>query len=81
MAALKTKTGKLAAPKVEGSDSVVGKDLPALYFYFRATKMNNFFDAVDEVVNENGGMATVFVKSGDDYVRVVISIYHVGYMK
>jgi hypothetical protein len=38
------------------------------------TKTNNFFDVVDEVVKENGGMATVFVKSGDEYVRVATNL-------
>src|SRR6516165_8533476 len=45
MAALKTKTATLGAPKVEGSDPVASKDVPALYF--GATKMN-----------KNGGTAT-----------------------
>jgi hypothetical protein len=68
MAALKAKTAKLGAPKIEGIDPVAGKDAPALYF--GTTKMNNSFDVVDEVVKENGGAATLFVKSGDEYVRV-----------
>ena len=36
--------------------------------------MNNFFDVVDEVVKENGGTATLFVKSGDEYVRVATNV-------
>jgi Cache 3/Cache 2 fusion domain len=68
MAALKAKTAKLGAPKIEGIDPVAGKDAPALYF--GTTKMNNSFDVVDEVVKENGGAATLFLKSGDEYVRV-----------
>jgi hypothetical protein len=39
MAALKAKTAKLGAPKIEGIDPVAGKDAPALYF--GTTKMNN----------------------------------------
>jgi hypothetical protein len=72
MATLKAKTAKLGAPKSEGSDSVAGKDVPALYF--GATKMNNFFDIVDEVVKENGGTATLFVRAGDEYVRVATNV-------
>jgi hypothetical protein len=53
MAALKDKTAKLGAPKIEGKDPVSGKDVPALDF--GTTKMNNFFDVVDEVVKESGG--------------------------
>jgi hypothetical protein len=36
--------------------------------------MNNSFDVVDEVVNENGGTATLFVKSGEEYVRVATNV-------
>ncbi|WP_298352505.1 Cache 3/Cache 2 fusion domain-containing protein [Rhodoblastus sp.] len=72
MATLKAKAAKLGAPKIEGMDAVAGKEVPALYF--GATKMNNFFDVVDEVVTENGGTATFFVKAGDDYVRVATNV-------
>lgn len=72
MATLKAKTAKLGAPKIEGMDVVAGKDVPALYF--GAAKMNNFFDVVDEVVKENGGTATLFVKAGEEYVRVATNV-------
>jgi Cache 3/Cache 2 fusion domain len=72
MAALKAKTGSLGAPKVEGVDPVGGIDAPALYF--GSTKINNSFDVVDAVAKEQGGVATVFVKSGDDYVRVATNV-------
>jgi hypothetical protein len=38
MAALKAKTAKLGAPKIEGKDPVAGKDAPALYFGTTNTK-------------------------------------------
>jgi len=60
------------APKIEGKDPVAGKDVPALYF--GATKMNNFFDVVDEVVKENGGTATLFVNADGEYVRVATNV-------
>ena len=72
IAALQGMTAKLGAPKIAGTDAVAGKDVPALYF--GAAKMNNFFDVVDEVVKENGGTATLFVKAGDDYVRVATNV-------
>jgi hypothetical protein len=72
MAALKAKTAKLGAPRIEGTEAVAGKDVPALYF--GTTKMNNNFDLVDEVVKENGGTATLFVKAGDEYVRVATNV-------
>ncbi len=72
MAALKAKTAKLGAPRIEGTEAVAGKDVPGLYF--GTTKMNNNFDVVDEVVKENGGTATLFVKAGDQYVRVATNV-------
>ena len=72
MVTLKAITAKLGAPKIEGKDPVAGKDAPALYF--GTTKMNNVFDVVDEVVKQNGGTATLFVKSGDEYVRVATNV-------
>jgi hypothetical protein len=39
MAALKDKTAKLGAPKVEGTEKVGSKSAPVLYF--GSTKMNN----------------------------------------
>ena len=72
MAALKAKTGTLGPPKIEGTAPVAGKDVPALYF--GTTKMNNFFEVVDEVVKENGGTATLFVKSGNDFARVATNV-------
>jgi hypothetical protein len=72
MADLKAKTARLGAPKIDGNDAVAGKDVPALYF--GSTKMNNYFDVVDEVVSEHGGTATLFVKAGDEYVRVATNV-------
>jgi hypothetical protein len=72
MAALKAETAKLGPPKIEGTEAVGGKEAPALYF--GTTKMNNDFDVVDEVAKENGGTATLFVKSGDEYVRVATNV-------
>lgn len=72
MASLMDKTGKLGAPRIDGTDPVGGKSAPALYF--GTTKMNNFFDVVDEVATEHGGYATLFVKSGGEYVRAATNV-------
>ena len=74
MAALKDQTTKLGAPKVEGKEAVGGKDVPALYF--GSTKMNSNVAVVDEVAKEGGlGVAaTLFVKNGDDFVRVATTL-------
>src|SRR6476659_4079524 len=72
MAALKAKAAQLGTANVKGSDTVAGKDVAALYF--GTTKMSNHFEIVDEVVKEHGGTATLFVKSGNDYVRVATNV-------
>jgi Cache 3/Cache 2 fusion domain len=74
METLKSLTAKLGAPKLEGSEAVAGKDAPALYF--GTTKINNNFDIVDAAGKEDGkGMtATLFVKGGDEYIRVSTSV-------
>jgi hypothetical protein len=72
MDVLKSNAAKLGPPKIEGTDAVAGKQVPAIYF--GSTKMNNNFELVDEVVKQAGGTATIFVKSGDDYVRVATNV-------
>src|SRR5208337_2589436 len=72
MDVLKSMAEKLGPSKIEGTDTVAGKQVPAIYF--GSTKINNNFDLVDEVVKQAGGTATIFVKSGDDYVRVATNV-------
>jgi hypothetical protein len=72
MQLLKSKAAKLGAPSVNGEEAVAGKTLPALHF--GAVKMNNNFVLVDEVQKEVGGTATIFVKSGDEFVRVATNV-------
>src|SRR6266496_2092907 len=72
MQLLKSKAATLGAPSVNGEEAVAGKNLPALHF--GATKMNNNFVLVDEVQKEVGGTATIFVKSGDEFVRVATNV-------
>jgi hypothetical protein len=72
MELLQSGAAKLGLPKVEGTDRVADKQVPAIYF--GGTKMNNNFDLVDDVVKKAGGTATIFVKSGNDYVRVATNV-------
>jgi Cache 3/Cache 2 fusion domain len=72
MERLKSMAAKLGPPKIEGTDTAGGRQVPAIYF--GSTKMNNNFDLVDEVVKQVGGTATIFVKSGDEYVRVATNV-------
>ena len=69
---LKAEAAKLGAPKIDGTDTVAGKTVPAIYF--GSTKINNSFDLVDDVVKQMGGTATIFVKSGAEYVRVSTNV-------
>jgi hypothetical protein len=72
MELLRSMVDKLGTPKIDGSDIVAGKQIPAIYF--GSTKMNNNFDLVDQVVKQAGGTATIFVKSGEEYVRVATNV-------
>src|SRR4051794_9730793 len=72
MQLLKTKTAALGEPSVKGEEAVADKVVPGLYF--GTTKMNNNFTVVDEVQKEKGGTATLFVKSGDEFVRVATNV-------
>jgi Cache 3/Cache 2 fusion domain len=72
MGLLKSKAEKLGAPKIEGTDTVAGKQVPAIHF--GSAKQNNDFALVDEVSKESGLTATIFVKHGDEYVRVATNV-------
>lgn len=72
LALLKSECEILGPAKIQGTDTSDGNAVPALFF--GATKMNNNFTFVDEVVKEVGGTASVFVKSGADYVRVATNV-------
>jgi len=69
---LKSKAAALGVPSIKGEEAVAGKNAPALYF--GDTKMNNNFALVDEVQKEQGGTATIFAKSGDEFVRVATNV-------
>lgn len=72
MAVLLSKAENLGPARIEGTETVAGKQVPAIYF--GTAKQNNNFTLVDDVVKEAGGTATIFVKSGDEYVRVATNV-------
>ena len=72
MASLKDRCTKLGAPKLEGEAAVAGKKVPVLYF--GTTKMNEDTKVVDALKDEMGGTATLFVKSGNEFVRVTTNV-------
>lgn len=70
--ALNARLAKLGAPRIEGTDKAGEKKVPAIYFGTR--KINNNYDIVDEVKRSSGATATVFVKDGDEFVRVSTNV-------
>ena len=67
MGALKTETTKLGEPKADGSTLTFG-----------TTKLNDNFQIVDDVKSKFGCTATLFVKSGDGFVRVSTNVMKEG---
>ncbi|MEY2687776.1 MAG: hypothetical protein RL375_1974 [Pseudomonadota bacterium] len=63
---------RIGAPRLEGSDPVAGKPVPAIYWGDR--KINNNYDVVDAVRKAHGATATVFVKDGEEFVRVSTNV-------
>jgi len=61
MTALQAETGKLGAPKIQGKD-----------LYFGDTKASS--DVVAAVVKSKGGVATLFARIGDQYLRVATTV-------
>jgi hypothetical protein len=72
IADLDGRLAKIGAPRIEGTDTVAGKPVPAIYFGDR--KINNNFDVVDSIRKAHQATATVFVKDGDEFVRVSTNV-------
>jgi cache 3/cache 2 fusion protein len=72
MQLLESMANQMGPPKIDGTDTVAGKQVPAIYF--GSNKMNNNFGLVDEVAGKSNGTATIFVKQGDEYVRVATNV-------
>ena len=72
IADLDARLSKIGAARIDGTDSVAGKTVPALYFGER--KINNNFDVVDAIRKAHTATATVFVKDGDEFVRVSTNV-------
>jgi len=72
MAALIEETSRLGTPRLKGVYPVGGKIAPGLYF--GRTRMNNSFDLVDALAKERGGVVILFVKAGNEFVRVATNV-------
>lgn len=70
--ALDARLAKIGAPKLDGTDKAGEKTVPAIYF--GARKINNNYDVVDEIKKNTGATATIFVKEGDEFVRVSTNV-------
>ena len=72
IADLDARLAKIGVAKIAGTDKAGDKTVPALYFGER--KINNNYDVVDAVRKAHGATATVFVKDGDEFVRVSTNV-------
>ena len=72
MQVLKSKTAQAGAPSLKGEEELEGHKVPVLYLGTK--RENGDFASVDEVKKEKGGTATLFVKSGEDFVRVSTNV-------
>lgn len=70
---LLTERGQNLGPaSIEGSEPVAGVDAPALFL--GDTLINNNYELVDGVTQIMGGTATLFVRDGQDFIRVSTNV-------
>ena len=72
IADLDARLAKIGTAKLDGTEKAGDKTVPALYFGER--KINNNYDVVDAVRKAHNATATVFVKDGDEFVRVSTNV-------
>ena len=72
IAALDARLAKIGAPHLEGTDKAGEQTVPGIFFGTR--KINNNYDVVDEIKKTTGATATVFVKQGDEFIRVSTNV-------
>ena len=69
---LKEKSLRIGNVKIDGSLTIKDKVVPGLYF--GSELINENYLLVDQVKQLAGGTATIFVKSGNDFVRVSTNV-------
>jgi diguanylate cyclase (GGDEF)-like protein/PAS domain S-box-containing protein len=72
MQLLKERARNLGSPAIVGSVNVDSKVVPNLIIGETALTNNN--ELVDYVTAMNGGTATIFVKSGNDFIRIATNV-------
>ncbi len=72
IALLDARLAKIGEAKLEGTEKAGEQMVPGMFF--GARKINGNYDVVDEIKKASGATATVFVKSGDEFVRVSTNV-------
>lgn len=72
MKLIKEKAAQLGTPALRGETTLNGQTVPNLTF--GQTSMVKSFELVDEVAAMSGGSATIFVRQGDQYIRIATNI-------
>ncbi|WP_057297271.1 methyl-accepting chemotaxis protein [Pelomonas sp. Root1217] len=72
IADMQARLAQLGAAELRGTETSGGKQVPGLYF--GARKLNNDYELVDDIKRKTGATATVFVKSGDEFVRISTNV-------
>jgi hypothetical protein len=72
IAALDERLAKIGAPKLEGTEKAGDKVVPGIFYGTR--RINSNYDIVDEIKKQTGATATIFVKSGDEFIRVSTNV-------
>ena len=72
IADLDARLAKIGAPRLEGKEKAGEKEVAAIYYGDR--KINNNSDVVDAIRKAHSATATVFVKEGDEFVRVSTNV-------
>lgn len=72
IASLDAKLFKLGTPSTQGTEKIGERDVPGLHF--GSQKINRTVTVVDEIRKEHWATATIFVKSGNEFVRVSTNV-------
>jgi hypothetical protein len=70
---LDARLAKIGAPKLEGTDKC-RQAAPCPPSHFGDRKINNNYDVVDAIRKAHSATATVFVKEGEEFVRVSTNV-------
>lgn len=65
---LDARLAKIGVASTRGTEKAGDKQVPGLYFGER--RINNNYDVVDSMRKTHSAVATIFVKDGDEFVRV-----------